>query len=227
MFTGKQNFLFLLNPESNIYQIKIPSLQRNYVWDEKKIEKLISDLNGNDTKAYFLGNLILRKTYDKNEKKYLLEVIDGQQRIATIATFLILFDKFLSHNKEFLEKTETQTKQMEAFLEKINFIDSGMKDSFDKMIKTKNFDETENSAKYWNLMTKVMMSLLNVDKKEDIFEPENFEVLNKIYSEIVNGIYFSVISLEEHEQEWSFEEPNTNGFEFCHLIIGIINISFF
>lgn len=65
-------------------QLRIPEYQRPYVWKEKELKKLISDISifqkdtTIDKSLYYLGSLILHK---KNNK---LNIIDGQQRITTM-----------------------------------------------------------------------------------------------------------------------------------------------
>lgn len=89
LFSGK-----ILNDKVK-YKLKIPEYQRPYVWKTKQIRKLVADLNvfqENYTKEsplYYLGTIILHK--DKNN----LNIIDGQQRISTLA----LLDYFIN-NKE-------------------------------------------------------------------------------------------------------------------------------
>lgn len=71
-------------PNTNITgQLTIPEYQRPYVWQEKQINKLLTDLiehknSGIDNKPlYYLGSIIIHKD---NEQ---LKIIDGQQRITT------------------------------------------------------------------------------------------------------------------------------------------------
>ncbi len=64
-------------------QLTIPEYQRPYVWQEKQINKLLSDLiehndcEIDDKPLYYLGSIIIHKD---NEQ---LKIIDGQQRITT------------------------------------------------------------------------------------------------------------------------------------------------
>ena len=70
--------------------ISIPDFQRSYVWTNKNLEKLISDFEESqyDNKnEYYMGTLLL---YDNNSK---YEIIDGQQRITTLAIlYKILYE---------------------------------------------------------------------------------------------------------------------------------------
>lgn len=73
--------------------LKIPEYQRPYKWTEKNVNNLIDDIISNKNKSeYRLGTLVLHQK-QKNDD---YEIVDGQQRIITIA--LILFA--LNKNKE-------------------------------------------------------------------------------------------------------------------------------
>lgn len=68
----------------------IPTYQRPYKWTAKNVNQLISDINFfKDSSAYRLGTLVLHKHGDE------LDIVDGQQRIITLALLLsFLFEKF-------------------------------------------------------------------------------------------------------------------------------------
>jgi hypothetical protein len=64
--------------------LEIPEYQRPYVWGEKEINKLLYDIKEYDGKQaekpmYYLGNIVLHQHKNK------LFIIDGQQRITTLA----------------------------------------------------------------------------------------------------------------------------------------------
>ena len=73
-------------PNSSVSgNITIPEYQRPYLWGSKEVEKLLDDLEDhftnadNNTPMYYLGSIILHREEDK------LNIIDGQQRITTLA----------------------------------------------------------------------------------------------------------------------------------------------
>lgn len=79
--------------ENKIYNV--PVYQRPYSWNTENVEILLNDIfeayNSNQrNEGYYTGNLLL---HDKNEKingiATVYEVIDGQQRITTIALILL------------------------------------------------------------------------------------------------------------------------------------------
>ncbi|MDR1847639.1 MAG: DUF262 domain-containing protein [Bacteroidales bacterium] len=64
--------------------LEIPEYQRPYCWTEKEINKLLSDIKEHKNKygdkpMYYLGSIILHQHNGK------LSIIDGQQRITTLA----------------------------------------------------------------------------------------------------------------------------------------------
>ena len=68
----------------------IPEYQRKYSWEEENCSELWEDLTDfhekSDTeKEYFLGNIVLCGSKESQNKK---EVIDGQQRLTTIALLM-------------------------------------------------------------------------------------------------------------------------------------------
>lgn len=79
------------------FELAIDSYQRPYVWDEEKVNELITDLkeylsNPKDL-SYYMGTILLhKKSDDKNQTKYY--IIDGQQRLTTLMIlYFVLFDK--------------------------------------------------------------------------------------------------------------------------------------
>lgn len=63
----------------------VPDYQRAYTWDKEKVEDLLTDweeyLQKTPTHSYYMGTLLLY--YNKEKKSY--EIIDGQQRLTTLA----------------------------------------------------------------------------------------------------------------------------------------------
>lgn len=72
----------------------IPEYQRPYCWQDKQLEALLADIESqtrrNAELPYYLGSLILHQEDDK------LNIIDGQQRITTLALMCCLLDPAMS-----------------------------------------------------------------------------------------------------------------------------------
>lgn len=79
------NYLDLENCFKNFYVV--PDYQREYVWEERQVNQLLSDVHdefdNNPLKEYFIGSTVVFKD---NNGAY--ELIDGQQRTTTL--FLII-----------------------------------------------------------------------------------------------------------------------------------------
>lgn len=77
-------------------RLGVPKYQRSYAWEEQNIEELLRDLSDAiRVKAgeYFLGSIVIQGA-DAN-----LEIVDGQQRLATTSIFLgAIRDYLLSNN---------------------------------------------------------------------------------------------------------------------------------
>ena len=66
------------------FRLHIPDYQRPYAWEEKQVETLLNDLKDvieSKKKSYLLGSLI----FHENTKEGTLDVVDGQQRLVTLA----------------------------------------------------------------------------------------------------------------------------------------------
>ena len=98
-------------PISEIYSIegrdtyKIPLYQRNYSWSTENIEELFNDIN-NESNGYYIGNLLVTIDQEADNKTYL--VIDGQQRLTTIALFFIALYQHLEERYTLKENGESE-----------------------------------------------------------------------------------------------------------------------
>ena len=75
------------------HKLKVPANQREYSWTEKEVKKLFQDLAkaiSDGEEGYFLGTIV---TIPDNAGG--LEVIDGQQRLATITILLCNIRRYL------------------------------------------------------------------------------------------------------------------------------------
>lgn len=74
-------------------QLTIPEYQRPYRWNEEQIKRLLSDYKENLTVSpFYLGSVILHQC---KERKF-LNIIDGQQRLTTLALIAFTQDKSLN-----------------------------------------------------------------------------------------------------------------------------------
>ncbi len=72
----------------------IPDYQRNYEWDTEKTETLWRDLVRKDDDEYLLGSIVVIKRDDR------YDVVDGQQRLATITMIFCAIRDYISKHIE-------------------------------------------------------------------------------------------------------------------------------
>ena len=71
---------------SNGKSYAVPAFQRDYSWEEEQLEELWQDIQRMREREtqHFMGYLVLQSADDKS-----FQIIDGQQRITTIALIII------------------------------------------------------------------------------------------------------------------------------------------
>ena len=74
-------------------KLSIPFFQRAYVWKEEQWERLIADMKFviRTRKPYFMGSIILKEEKNQDGRTIGHTIIDGQQRITTLAIFYKVF----------------------------------------------------------------------------------------------------------------------------------------
>jgi len=92
---------------NNIYQI--PDYQRGYAWEETQVKDLLEDLeNVENGKTHYTGTMVIVKKDEKRqfgESFAVYDVIDGQQRIATITILLYcLYERFKNIDEETIDE---------------------------------------------------------------------------------------------------------------------------
>lgn len=167
---------------------KIDSFQREYRWQRKHIEALISDLcicfdkyyketdtieDYEDYGSYYMGPIVLC------DDKKSLSIVDGQQRLTSFTLLLI----FLHHAQQRLNLNENQVKDLKQFL----YVTKGGKTTLVLNVETRNeviehlftnpekayiIDENTKDESIHNL----------IERYEDITKlfPEEFNLFNKL-----------------------------------------------
>lgn len=75
------------------FELHIPDYQRPYAWKENQVEILLNDLKDvieSGKESYLLGSLIFHR--EEKEEKKLLNIVDGQQRLVTLALICKVLD---------------------------------------------------------------------------------------------------------------------------------------
>lgn len=82
----------------------IPIYQRQYSWGEKQIETLIDDISS-EKQGYYIGNFLVTSN-SKNSS----EIVDGQQRLTTIAILFLAIYEYLSDIRDQITDQNLQDK---------------------------------------------------------------------------------------------------------------------
>lgn len=83
----------------------IPFYQRSYVWESDLLERFLNDLQyiTSTKEDYFFGSIILQKQTPNGEELEPFWVIDGQQRLTTLALFIKAYG-LCNHNEMLFHK---------------------------------------------------------------------------------------------------------------------------
>lgn len=76
--------------------IVVPIYQRAYAWEEKNVEELLQDIDQAQPHDYFIGSIVVNQTKEEG----VWEVVDGQQRLATITILYSAIRDFLKKNSD-------------------------------------------------------------------------------------------------------------------------------
>ncbi len=82
---------------SNVIALKVPMFQRSYAWTDEEVKQLwidITEAMDSDETEYFLGPMVLKQSSTH------LEIIDGQQRVATVYIILSVIRRILRANHD-------------------------------------------------------------------------------------------------------------------------------
>ncbi|GAB6283643.1 MAG: hypothetical protein STSR0008_24280 [Ignavibacterium sp.] len=74
--------------------LKVPIYQRSYAWEKSNVQDLFDDIKNAYPDDYFIGTMVV------TDKEDFLEIVDGQQRLATISLFLAAVRDLLQENND-------------------------------------------------------------------------------------------------------------------------------
>ena len=85
--------------------LKVPIYQRSYTWEKSNVNDLLQDIKSSYPDEYFIGTIVV------NDKDDYLEIIDGQQRLASITIFFtairnLILDEYDQWTPEYIEKRQ-------------------------------------------------------------------------------------------------------------------------
>lgn len=110
------------------FELHIPDYQRPYAWEEKQVEILLNDLKDvieSKKESYLLGSLILHKEErgQNGERQKYLNIVDGQQRLVTLALICAELKQWSYTNNNWTRK-QNNIEVTDFFLKGQEFIHS-------------------------------------------------------------------------------------------------------
>lgn len=130
---------------SQNFMFKIPIYQRNFSWNYDDFDVLFEDIAESmnaGQKQYFLGSILLQETLSEN----LFEVVDGQQRLTSLAILFAVIRDSVENNKlkekiqEYLYQSEDSWQDIPAVMRIAPWKD--LSNLFEKYVYTTNGTES-------------------------------------------------------------------------------------
>ena len=223
MIPGKSKIAELFN---GTRVFVIPFYQRSYVWGEQQWERLLTDIIavGNKTTDYFLGALILKQmnTGAAVYGDYKI-VIDGQQRLTTLAIFLKVLHLKTDSNNWFERKfflpdgtiaIQHSHADREDFAKIMSLTSCEELEGNSNIIKAYNYFRREldptliNGPRLNNNIQVIDIVIDNNDDEQQIFDTINSLGVDLTTAELLKNHLFTEANLKLYETLWvpAFEE---------------------
>ena len=202
----------------------IPDYQREYVWQEKEVNKLLQDIvdeyESTDNEEYFIGTILVSDTADKDNT---LEVIDGQQRLTTLFLTLCALKHLLGDATDFnqlISKRRTALDGSPNFSYRLDLHYEGAED-FCKVVSTApSYDELKGQlvelrgnlfGSLDNLANAYQNIILFLTDKYSTHENLDIKALRGFWGYLANRVVFIQIKTSVSRALKIFETINDRG----------------
>lgn len=189
----------------------IPIYQRNYVWNEDSIERLLTDIMENN--YINLNNVTFHSSNDIHSTRY--EIIDGQQRLTTLFLILIALHRYLnSYFSEFDGQWLSDNKELLAINQYIYrnlFEEEKLKTNFARIEGNVDYSAFQEliSGEECTLESKTSQVYKNYVKTYEMLTKLNKEELKSFANKFLNNVVF-IITIDCESDEFTlFENLNT------------------
>lgn len=234
----KNNFVQQLRTLPEIFEgnfFYIPDYQRGYAWDDKQIDELLKDVEHLllDTTAvrHFTGTLVLSQVLNKPNH---YNIVDGQQRLTTLVTFLKCITLFLDESlQEALDEKYIKRGEIgsQSYVCKLN-VDTCK--FFEKVIladgNLENAPVTlESHERLWNARNKIIKWLseknasgIGVEQILDVLEDRLGFLVYSPIEDAETGIMFEVIN--NRGKQLSELEKVKNYLIYCSIKLSALSL---
>ena len=203
-----------------LYRLGVPANQREYAWSDTQVTTLFRDLAkaiSDGEPEYFLGTIVtIPRSVDS------LEVVDGQQRLATVAVFLSQIRNYLqdkdpliveSINNEFITAIDREKRERVPKLQ-LNLDDN---EFFRNMITEKNVGKNVSPRKPSHRLIRgaFEQAQLQIKRIVSTFDPKDHgDVLNKWIQFIEHGAQVILLQVPSDVNAYKmFETLNDRGLK--------------
>jgi uncharacterized protein with ParB-like and HNH nuclease domain len=194
---------------------KVPLYQRPYDWDIDKVSVLWDDINKNDP-GYFLGFVLFRPEDPKDPHPVEFEVVDGQQRLATLLLLLraaietleqISAEEASEFQKEYIAQRPAGFKESRLTL----ILSKRDKDKFESLLRGETFASGKKLSSWKNLdeamkFFKEKFDSLKEDKGKD-------GIVNLLNEKILKLSFLDVLLGTDSDVYQFFETLNDRGMD--------------
>jgi len=202
------------------YRLMVPSNQREYSWTEKEVTTLFQDFAksiSDGDNEYFLGTVVTIP-----QSPDLLEIVDGQQRLATTAILLAQIRNYLKDKEELLAESITngfltdidRDKRERVTKLKLNLYDN---EYFHTMITSESphsSQEPSRASHYliWDAFRRAYSQVRKVLSTYDI--KDHGDILNKWVSFVEHGAQVILLKVSNEANAYKmFETLNDRGLK--------------
>ena len=200
----------------------IPDYQREYVWQEKEVNKLLQDIvdeyESTDNEEYFIGTILVSGAANNT-----LEVIDGQQRLTTLFLTLCALKHLLGDATDFNElisKRRTASDGTSSFSYRLDLHYEGAEDFCKVVSDAPSYAELKDQllklrgklfGSLDNLANAYQNIILFLTEKYSIHENLDIEALLKFWGYLANRVVFIQIKTSVSRALKIFETINDRG----------------
>ena len=225
----KANPLLITNFVNFNERISIPFFQRAYVWEEPQWERLVTDMKfaTRTRKPYFMGSIILKEVRNNDDQVIGQTIIDGQQRLTTLAIFYkvscILIDQVMWFNGTFkrtdgslvIDHNYNTKKDFETILNLETLEDLPDDENTSSVFKAYNYFKKEikesledgsftkkDLIELPNLLTFVVINLGVDEDEQQIFDTINSLGVTLTTGELLKNYFYNKSSVDLYERTW-------------------------
>ncbi len=195
---------------------RIPLYQRPYDWDIDKVSQLWDDINSNEP-GYFLGFLLFKPDPPNEPNPSEFEIVDGQQRLATLLLLIRAFIEILEENnakgiadefqKDYISQHRAGAKESRITLT----LSKRDKDKFDSLLRGDNLPISKKLSSWKNLDNTIIFfkeKLLQLNQKKG-----QEGIINFVNDKVLKATFLDVRLGNDSDVYQFFETLNDRGMD--------------